>query len=83
MLLLARRLNESFRIGDVLVKVVGFRGRQVVLGIEAPREVDIVRGELEGVNKRVNEPVNESVNKPVNKRVNRVFTEGEDEVHGI
>jgi Carbon storage regulator (could also regulate swarming and quorum sensing) len=59
MLLLARRLNESFRIGDVLVKVVGFRGRQVVLGIEAPREVDIVRGELEGVNKPVNKRVNE------------------------
>ena len=58
MLLLARRLNESFRIGDVLVKVVGFRGRQVVLGIEAPREVDIVRGELEGVNKPVNKRVN-------------------------
>ena len=67
MLLLARRLNESFRIGDVLVKVVGFRGRQVVLGIEAPGDVDIVRGELEGVN----------------KPVHRVFTDGEDEVHGI
>ena len=58
MLLLARRLNESFRIGDVLVKVVGFRGRQVVLGIEAPGDVDIVRGELEGVNKPVNKRVN-------------------------
>tara|TARA_Y100000310_G_scaffold27872_1_gene26500 strand:+ start:33 stop:215 length:183 start_codon:yes stop_codon:yes gene_type:complete len=59
MLLLARRLNESFRIGgDVVVRVVGFRGRQVVLGIEAPREVDIVRGELEGVNKPVNKRVN-------------------------
>ena len=50
MLLLARRLTQSVRIGgDVVVKVVGFRGRQVVLGIEAPREVDIVRCELEEV----------------------------------
>ena len=75
MLLLGRNLNQSVRIGDVVVRVLKFRGRQVVLGIEAPRDVDIVRGELEGVNK--------PVNKPVNKRVNRVFTEGEDEVHGI
>ena len=71
MLLLGRNLNQSVRIGDVVVRVLKFRGRQVVLGIEAPGEVDIVRGELEGVNKTVN------------KRVNRVFTDGEDEVHGI
>ncbi len=75
MLLLGRNLNQSIRIGDVVVRVLKFRGRQVVLGIEAPREVDIVRCELEEVNKRVNESVN--------KRVNRVFTDGEDEVHGI
>ena len=67
MLLLGRNLNQSIRIGDVVVRVLKFRGRQVVLGIEAPREVDIVRCELE----------------EVNKRVNRVFTDGEDEVHGI
>ena len=71
MLLLGRNLNQSVRIGDVVVRVLKFRGRQVVLGIEAPGEVDIVRGELEGVNETVN------------KRVNRVFTDGEDEVHGI
>ena len=75
MLLLGRNLNQSVRIGDVVVRVLKFRGRQVVLGIEAPGDVDIVRCELEGVNK----PVNESVN----KRVNGVFTDGEDEVHGI
>ena len=75
MLLLGRNLNQSGRIGDVVVRVLKFRGRQVVLGIEAPGDVDIVRCELEGVNKRVNESVN--------KRVNRVFTDGEDEVHGI
>ena len=67
MLLLGRNLNQSVRIGDVVVRVLKFRGRQVVLGIEAPGDVDIVRGELEGVN----------------KRVNGVFTDGEDEVHGI
>ena len=75
MLLLGRNLNQSVRIGDVVVRVLKFRGRQVVLGIEAPGDVDIVRCELEGVNK----PVNESVN----TRVNRGFTDGEDEVHGI
>jgi carbon storage regulator CsrA len=67
MLLLGRNLNQSVRIGDVVVRVLKFRGRQVVLGIEAPGDVDIVRCELEGVN----------------KPVHRVFTDGEDEVHGI
>ena len=47
MLLLGRNLNQSVRIGDVVVRVLKFRGRQVVLGIEAPGDVDIVRCELE------------------------------------
>ena len=48
MLLLGRNLNQSVRIGDVVVRVLKFRGRQVVLGIEAPGEVDIVRGSWRG-----------------------------------
>jgi len=47
MLVLTRRLNESFYIGkDVKVTVVSIGGGQVKIGIEAPKEVSIVRSEL-------------------------------------
>jgi carbon storage regulator len=47
MLVLSRKLGESIRIGDdVVLKVVGMRGGQVRLGIEAPPTVPVVRSEL-------------------------------------
>ncbi len=46
MLVLARKLNETIQIGASLVRVVGIRGGVVKLGIEAPRDVEILRGEL-------------------------------------
>jgi len=47
MLILTRRLNETVMIGnDVKVHVLGFKGAQVRLGIEAPSNVDIDREEV-------------------------------------
>lgn len=47
MLVLTRRLMERFYIGDdICVVVVRLDGGQVRLGIEAPRHVPILRGEL-------------------------------------
>jgi len=48
MLILTRRPGEEIKIGeDVYLKVVRIcRGDQVVLGFDAPREIDIVRTEL-------------------------------------
>jgi carbon storage regulator len=47
MLVLTRRPGQSILIGDgVEVVVVRVEGDRVVLGIEAPREVRVVRGEL-------------------------------------
>jgi carbon storage regulator len=46
-LVLSRRPGESIVIGnDVIVTIVGFRGDQVRLGIDAPRSVQIYRREL-------------------------------------
>jgi carbon storage regulator len=47
MLVLTRRLMEKLYIGeDICVTVVRLEGGQVRLGIEAPREIPVLRGEL-------------------------------------
>jgi carbon storage regulator len=47
MLILSRRAGESVTIGnDIKVKVVSVSGNQVRLGIEAPREVRVLREEI-------------------------------------
>jgi carbon storage regulator len=47
MLVLTRKLMEKLYIGDnVCVTVVRLEGGQVRLGIDAPREVAVVRAEL-------------------------------------
>ena len=48
MLCLSRRLNETIVIGHhIRVTVARVRGKKVVLRIDAPRDVNIRRGELE------------------------------------
>ncbi|WP_146566853.1 carbon storage regulator [Posidoniimonas corsicana] len=47
MLVLSRRTDEFLRIGDnILVRVLGVKGRVVRLGIDAPSDIPILRGEL-------------------------------------
>jgi len=47
MLVLTRKVSERFMIGDeIVVTVVKIDGRQVRIGIEAPRDVLIRRTEL-------------------------------------
>jgi len=47
MLVLTRKTDEFVRIGDnILVRVLGVKGRVVRLGIEAPADISILRGEL-------------------------------------
>jgi carbon storage regulator len=47
MLVLTRKLKEKLYIGDnICLTVVRFEGGQVRLGIEAPREISVVRAEL-------------------------------------
>jgi carbon storage regulator len=49
MLVLTRKLMEKLYIGDAIcVTVVRLEGGQVRLGIEAPREIAVVRAELLG-----------------------------------
>jgi len=47
MLVLARKLDESIVIGDnITVKIISIEKGVVKLGIEAPREISIIRNEL-------------------------------------
>jgi len=47
MLVLARKIDESIVIGDnIVVKVVSVENGVVKLGIDAPKEISIIRNEL-------------------------------------
>ena len=47
MLVLTRKQNEKIRIGNnITVTVIRMKGKSVRLGIEAPNNVSVLRGEL-------------------------------------
>lgn len=47
MLVLTRRIGEAIRVGkDVVVTIMGLKGNQVRLGIDAPKEVTVHREEI-------------------------------------
>lgn len=47
MLVLTRRAEEKIKIGDdVVVSILGIEGNTVKIGIDAPREVTILRMEV-------------------------------------
>ena len=48
MLVLSRKVGETIRIGnDVVIRLTRVEGGRVSMGIQAPPQVRIVRGELE------------------------------------
>jgi carbon storage regulator len=47
MLVVSRKIGEELKIGDnIFIKIVDIDKNQIKIGIEAPREVPIVRMEL-------------------------------------
>jgi carbon storage regulator len=47
MLILTRKEDETILIGDsISIKIVEIRGKQVRLGIEAPADLLVLRGEV-------------------------------------
>ncbi len=54
MLVLTRKIDEAIRIGDdIKITVLRVKGNTVRIGIEAPREVRVVRGELDALSSTV------------------------------
>lgn len=80
MLVLTRKLGETIVIGDdIIVKVVDIHGKQIRLGIEAPTEITIFRGEiyeriLEEKRKNAAESTDEKENSTEEKADNSVKT---------
>ena len=50
MLVLTRKENESVVVdgGQIVLTILKIRGNQISLGIQAPREVSVLRAELNG-----------------------------------
>jgi len=47
MLVLSRKPRQTIRIGtDVVVTILRVHGNQISVGIEAPRDVPVTRGEI-------------------------------------
>lgn len=47
MLVLSRKLNQSIHIGDgISIRVVRIKGNSIQLGIDAPKDVHVLRSEL-------------------------------------
>ncbi|WP_448575690.1 carbon storage regulator [Thermomicrobium sp.] len=74
MLVLTRRPGEAFVIGEgIRVIVLAVEGERVKLGIEAPREVPVVRSELLAVVEAANRQA-AGARTQVLERLKRVFT---------
>jgi carbon storage regulator len=47
MLILTRRIGESVMIGDnIKVTVLGVKGNQIRVGVDAPKEIEVHRDEI-------------------------------------
>jgi len=76
MLVISRKENERIKIGDnIEIVIVEISKNQVKIGIEAPREVQILRSELiEEITSR-NKKANRIISDDKLKEISKVFDE--------
>ncbi|HOV98950.1 MAG TPA: carbon storage regulator CsrA [Bacteroidota bacterium] len=84
MLVLARRVNESIRIGDkIIVKVLAIQEGQVKLGIEAPQSIEILRWEVYEQIVRNNQQAATSQKRDVTEAAKRLPSSARTELKGV
>lgn len=55
MLVLTRKVNQQIRLGDnITVTILRVQGNSIRIGVEAPREIRVVRGELDPLTEDTN-----------------------------
>ena len=81
MLILTRRIGETLVIGDnVQITVLGVRGNQVRIGVDAPKDVGVHRKEIydriQGDDQGLNEKPNKCMGPKTNHAVSATATKG-------
>ncbi|MBF0146848.1 MAG: carbon storage regulator CsrA [Magnetococcales bacterium] len=77
MLILTRRIGESLNIGDdIKITLLGIKGNQVRIGIEAPRDVQVHREEIYDKIKRETRKANRRMSDSVLDQASRILSGG-------
>ncbi|MBF0179677.1 MAG: carbon storage regulator CsrA [Magnetococcales bacterium] len=75
MLILTRRIGESLNIGDeIKITLLGIKGNQVRIGIDAPRDVEVHREEIYDKIKRETRKANTKMSDDVLDVASRILS---------
>ena len=75
MLILARRVGESLNIGDdIKITLLGIKGNQVRIGIDAPRDIHVHREEIYDKIKRETRKANRKNSDAVLDQASRILS---------
>ncbi|MBF0369504.1 MAG: carbon storage regulator CsrA [Magnetococcales bacterium] len=76
MLILTRRIGESLNIGDdIKITLLGIKGNQVRIGIDAPRDVQVHREEIYDKIKRETRKANRRMSEEVLDQASRMLSQ--------
>jgi carbon storage regulator len=75
MLILTRRIGESLNIGDeIKITLLGIKGNQVRIGIDAPKHVEVHREEIYDKIKRETRKANRTMSDDVLDQASRILS---------
>lgn len=75
MLILTRRIGESLNIGDeIKITLLGIKGNQVRIGIDAPKHVEVHREEIYDKIKRETRKANRKMSDEVLDQASRILS---------